>query len=187
MPYQVMQTPLEGVLVLEPKVFGDARGFFFESFNARDFAQATGVNDVFVQDNHSKSSKGVLRGLHYQVQHAQGKLVRVSQGAVFDVALDIRKDSATFGKWFGIELSAENKKQLWIPAGLAHGFLVTSDSAEFLYKTTDYYHPEFERSVLWSDPSIGIEWPLHLLDAPPVLANKDAIAPNFKENTQHVG
>ncbi len=187
MPYQVMQTPLEGVLVLEPKVFGDVRGFFFESFNARDFAQATGVNDVFVQDNHSKSSKGVLRGLHYQVQHAQGKLVRVSQGAVFDVALDIRKDSATFGEWFGIELSAENKKQLWIPAGLAHGFLVTSDSAEFLYKTTDYYHPEFERSVLWSDPSIGIEWPLHLLDAPPVLANKDAIAPNFKENTQHVG
>ena len=186
MPYQVMQTPLEGVLVLEPKVFGDARGFFFESFNARDFMQATGVNDVFVQDNHSKSSKGVLRGLHYQVQHAQGKLVRVSQGAVFDVALDIRKDSATFGKWFGIELSAENKKQLWIPAGLAHGFLVTSDSAEFLYKTTDYYHPEFERSVLWSDPSIGIEWPLHLLDAPPVLANKDAFAPNFKENTQHV-
>jgi dTDP-4-dehydrorhamnose 3,5-epimerase len=183
MPYQVMQTPLEGVLVLEPKVFGDARGFFFESFNARDFAQATGVNDVFVQDNHSKSSKGVLRGLHYQVQHAQGKLVRVSQGAVFDVALDIRKDSATFGKWFGIELSAENKKQLWIPAGLAHGFLVTSDSAEFLYKTTDYYHPEFERSVLWSDPSIGIKWPLHLLDAPPVLANKDAVAPSFKENT----
>ncbi len=183
MPYQVMQTPLEGVLVLEPKVFGDVRGFFFESFNARDFAQATGVNDVFVQDNHSKSSKGVLRGLHYQVQHAQGKLVRVSQGAVFDVALDIRKDSATFGKWFGIELSAENKKQLWIPAGLAHGFLVTSDSAEFLYKTTDYYHPEFERSVLWSDPSIGIKWPLHLLDAPPVLANKDAVAPSFKENT----
>lgn len=185
MPYQVMQTPLAGVLVLEPKVFGDARGFFFESFNARDFAQATGVNDVFVQDNHSKSSKGVLRGLHYQVQHAQGKLVRVTQGSVFDVALDIRKDSATFGKWFGIELSAENKKQLWIPAGLAHGFLVTSESAEFLYKTTDYYHPEFERSVLWSDPAIGIEWPLHLLDAPPVLANKDAVAPSFKENTQH--
>ena len=187
MPYQVMQTPLAGVLVLEPKVFGDARGFFFESFNARDFAQATGVNDVFVQDNHSKSSKGVLRGLHYQVQHAQGKLVRVTQGTVFDVALDIRKDSATFGKWFGIELSAENKKQLWIPAGLAHGFLVTSDSAELLYKTTDYYHPEFERSVLWSDPAIGIEWPLHVLDAPPVLAHKDAVAPGFKENTQDVG
>ena len=183
MAYEVTTTPIDGVLVLEPKVFGDARGFFFESFNARDFEQATGLDVAFVQDNHSKSAKGVLRGLHYQVQHAQGKLVRVSQGAVFDVALDIRKDSATFGKWFGIELSAENKKQLWIPAGLAHGFLVTSDSAEFLYKTTDYYHPEFERSVLWSDPSIGIKWPLHLLDAPPVLANKDAVAPSFKENT----
>ena len=176
MPYQVMQTPLEGVLVLEPKVFGDARGFFFESFNARDFEQATGLKETFVQDNHSKSAKGVLRGLHYQVQHAQGKLVRVTQGAVFDVAVDIRKGSPTFGQWFGQELSAENKKQMWIPAGLAHGFLVTSESAEFLYKTTDYYAPEFERSILWSDPAIGIEWPLHLLDGEPMLAMKDANA-----------
>jgi dTDP-4-dehydrorhamnose 3,5-epimerase len=181
MPYVVTQTPLEGVLVLEPKVFGDARGFFFESFNARDFEQATGLNEIFVQDNHSKSAKGVLRGLHYQTQHAQGKLVRVVQGAVFDVAVDIRQGSPTFGKWFGLELSAENKKQLWIPAGLAHGFLVTSDSAEFLYKTTDYYHPEFEHSLLWSDPAIGIDWPLYLLDAPPLLAAKDEKAYNLKE------
>ena len=174
MPYQVTSTPIEGVLILEPKVFGDARGFFFESFNARDFEQATGVQRSFVQDNHSKSAKGVLRGLHYQVQNPQGKLVRVTQGAVFDVAVDIRKGSTTFGKWFGVELSAENKKQLWIPEGLAHGFLVTSESAEFLYKTTDYYHPEFESSLLWSDPVIGIKWPLHLLDSAPLLAAKDA-------------
>ena len=173
MPYHVTKTPIEGVLVLEPKVFGDARGFFFESFNARDFEQATGLKETFVQDNHSKSATGVLRGLHYQVQHAQGKLVRVSQGAVFDVAVDIRKDSPTFGQWFGLELSAEKKKQLWVPAGLAHGFLVTSESAEFLYKTTDYYRPEFERSILWSDPAIGIDWPLHLLDGAPLLAPKD--------------
>lgn len=176
MPYTVTQTPLEGVLVLEPKVFGDARGFFYESFNQRDFNQAAGLNETFVQDNHSKSAKGVLRGLHYQTQHAQGKLVRVVQGSVFDVAVDIRQGSPTFGQWFGLELSAENKKQLWIPAGLAHGFLVTSESAEFLYKTTDYYHPKFERSLLWSDSVLGIEWPLHLLDAPPLLAAKDAMA-----------
>ena len=181
MPYHVTQTPLAGVLVLEPKVFGDARGFFFESFNARDFEQATGVKENFVQDNHSKSAKGVLRGLHYQTQHAQGKLVRVTQGAVFDVAVDIRKGSSTFGKWFGLELSAENKKQLWVPAGLAHGFLVTSESAEFLYKTTDYYHPEFERSILWNDPAIGINWPLQLLDAPTLLAAKDVNAMSLKE------
>ncbi len=173
MPYQVTTTPIDGVLVLEPKVFGDARGFFFESFNARDFSQATGLDVQFVQDNHSKSAKGVLRGMHYQTQHAQGKLVRVTQGAVFDVAVDIRKGSPTFGKWFGCELSAENKKQMWIPAGLAHGFLVTSESAEFLYKTTDYYHPEFERSLLWNDADVCIDWPLHLLDAPPLLAAKD--------------
>lgn len=177
MPYQVTKTPIEGVLILEPKVFGDARGFFFESFNARDFEQATGVKETFVQDNHSKSAKGVLRGLHYQVKHPQGKLVRVVQGAVFDVAVDIRQNSPTFGLSFGLELSATNNKQLWIPAGLAHGFLVTSESAEFLYKTTDYYHPEFERSLLWSDPAIGINWPLHVLDAPPLLAAKDASAP----------
>lgn len=176
MPYQVTKTPIEGVMVLEPKVFGDARGFFFESFNARDFEQATGLKETFVQDNHSKSAKGVLRGLHYQVQHAQGKIVRVTQGAVFDVAVDIRKGSPSFGQWFGLELSADNKKQLWVPAGLAHGFLVTSESAEFLYKTTDYYHPEFERSILWSDPAIGIDWPLYMLDAPPLLAAKDAQA-----------
>jgi dTDP-4-dehydrorhamnose 3,5-epimerase len=176
MPYTVTTTPLDGVLVLEPKVFGDARGFFYESFNARDFAEATGLNVQFVQDNHSKSSKGVLRGMHYQVQHAQGKLVRVTHGAVFDVVVDIRQGSPTFGKWFGLELSAENKKQLWIPPGLAHGFLVTSESAEFLYKTTDYYHPEFERSLLWSDPQVGIDWPLHLLGGVPLLAAKDVSA-----------
>jgi dTDP-4-dehydrorhamnose 3,5-epimerase len=173
MPYQVTSTPIDGVMVLEPKVFGDARGFFFESFNARDFEQATGLKEIFVQDNHSKSAKGVLRGLHYQTQHAQGKLVRVTQGAVFDVAVDIRQGSPTFGQWFGLELSAENKKQLWIPAGLAHGFLVTSENAEFLYKTTDYYHPDFERSLLWCDPTIGIDWPLSMLTAAPVLAPKD--------------
>ncbi|WP_408598170.1 dTDP-4-dehydrorhamnose 3,5-epimerase [Limnohabitans sp.] len=176
MPYQVTTTPIDGVLILEPKVFGDARGFFFESFNARDFAQATGLERTFVQDNHSKSSLGVLRGLHFQVQHPQGKLVRVTQGSVFDVAVDIRRDSKTFGQWFGLELSADNKRQLWVPEGLAHGFLVTSESAEFLYKTTDYYHPEHERSLLWNDPAIGIDWPLHLLSAPPLLAAKDSQA-----------
>jgi dTDP-4-dehydrorhamnose 3,5-epimerase len=182
MPYTTTTTPIDGVLVLEPKVFGDARGFFFESFNARDFAQATGLDVTFVQDNHSKSAKGVLRGLHYQTQHAQGKLVRVAQGAVFDVVVDIRKGSPTFGQWFGQELSAENNKQLWIPAGLAHGFLVTSESAEFLYKTTDYYHPEFERSLLWNDPSVGVEWPLHLLDSAPLLAAKDVAALTFAQS-----
>ena len=181
MSYQVTKTPIEGVLVLEPKMFSDARGFFFESFNARDFELATGLKETFVQDNHSKSVKGVLRGLHYQVQHAQGKLVRVTHGAVFDVAVDIRKDSPTFGQWFGQKLSAENKKQMWIPAGLAHGFLVTSESAEFLYKTTDYYHPEFERSILWSDPVIGIHWPLYQLEGPPTLNAKDLSAKLFDD------
>jgi dTDP-4-dehydrorhamnose 3,5-epimerase len=180
MPYTVTLTPLGGVLVLEPKVFGDERGFFFESFNARDFAQATGLDVKFVQDNHSKSSKGVLRGMHYQTQHAQGKLVRVTHGAVFDVAVDIRHDSPTFGQWFALELSAENKKQLWIPAGLAHGFLVTSDGAEFLYKTTDYYYPEFERSLLWNDADVGIAWPLHLLGEEPLLTAKDQAGLSFK-------
>ena len=186
MPYQVMQTPLEGVLVLEPKVFGDARGFFFESFNVRDFEQATGLQRTFVQDNHSKSAKGVLRGLHYQTQHAQGKLVRVTQGAVFDVAVDIRKGSSTFGQWFGLELSAENKKQLWIPEGLAHGYLVTSASAEFLYKTTNYYRPEFERSLLWNDPTIRIGWPLPLLDAAPLLAEKDIKGQSWNDFAKNV-
>ena len=176
MPYKLTKTPLEGVLILEPQVFGDARGFFYESFNARDFSKSTGLNVDFVQDNHSKSAKGVLRGLHYQVQHPQGKLVRVVEGAVFDVAVDIRKESSTYGQWFGLELSAENKKQLWIPPGLAHGFLVISDSAEFLYKTTDYYHPEFERSLLWCDPEVGIKWPLQCLGSDPTLAAKDANA-----------
>ena len=176
MPYQVTTTPIDGVLVLEPKVFGDERGFFFESFNAKDFEQATGLNVRFVQDNHSKSAKGVLRGLHYQVEHSQGKLVRVTQGAVFDVAVDIRKGSPTFGQWFGLELSEQNKKQLWIPAGLAHGFLVTAESAEFLYKTTDYYYPEFERSLLWNDTSLNISWPLDLIVGAPLLAPKDASA-----------
>lgn len=179
MPYQVSTTSLDGVLVLEPKVFGDSRGFFFESFNARDFMHSTGLDCTFVQDNHSKSSKGVLRGLHYQTQHAQGKLVRVTQGSVFDVAVDIRSGSKTFGQWFGLELSAENKKQLWIPAGLAHGFLVTSESAEFLYKTTDYYYPEFERSLLWNDSLVGIEWPLNLLEGAPLMAEKDKKGATF--------
>lgn len=182
MSYQVTQTPIEGVLVLEPKVFGDARGFFFESFNARDFEEATGLKETFVQDNHSKSGEGVLRGLHYQIQHAQGKLVRVTHGSVFDVVVDIRKGSSTFGLWFGHELSGENKKQMWIPAGLAHGFLVTSQSAEFLYKTTDYYYPEFERSLLWNDPAIGIEWPLHLIGGQPLLAAKDVSALTFAQS-----
>ena len=184
MPYQVTPTPIEGVLILEPKVFGDARGFFYESFNARDFEQATGLQRHFVQDNHSKSAKGVLRGMHYQAQNPQGKLVRVTQGAVFDAVVDIRPGSKTYGQWFGLELSADNKKQLWIPEGLAHGFLVTSDSTEFLYKTTDYYNPAFERSLLWNDPDVGIEWPLYLLDAAPLLAAKDASALTLAQAAQ---
>jgi len=170
----VIATPLEGLLVLEPRVFGDDRGFFYESFNARRFAELTGVTLPFVQDNHSRSAKGVLRGLHYQIQQAQGKLVRATAGSVFDVAVDLRKSSPTFGQWYGIELSAENKKQMWIPPGFAHGFVVTSDAAEFLYKTTDYWAPEHERSVLWNDPAIGIQWPA--LDAAPLLSAKDQAA-----------
>ncbi|MDD2810988.1 dTDP-4-dehydrorhamnose 3,5-epimerase [Rhodoferax sp.] len=170
MPYTVTPTTLPEVLILEPKVFGDARGFFFESFNARNFAQATGLDVQFVQDNHSKSAKGVLRGLHYQIQHPQGKLVRVTQGEVFDVAVDLRRSSPTFGQWAGVVLSADNKRQLWVPPGFAHGFLVTSESAEFLYKTTDYYHPEFECSLLWNDPELGVHWPLN---SAPHLAAKD--------------
>ena len=169
----VITTPLEGVLVLEPRVFGDDRGYFFESYNARRFAELTGVTAPFVQDNHSRSAKGVLRGLHYQIQQAQGKLVRVTEGSVFDVAVDLRKSSPTFGQWFGTELSAENKRQMWIPAGFAHGFVVTSDIASFLYKTTDYWAPEHERAVLWNDAAIGIEWPL---DGEPQLSGKDLAA-----------
>ncbi|MGE4376817.1 MAG: dTDP-4-dehydrorhamnose 3,5-epimerase [Burkholderiaceae bacterium] len=171
MPYQVTPTALPEVLILEPKVFGDERGFFFESYNQRDFAQATGLQVAFVQDNHSRSAKNVLRGLHYQVQQPQGKLVRVVQGEVFDVAVDLRKKSKTFGQWVGEILSAENKRQLWIPAGFAHGFVVLSDTAEFLYKTTDYYAPAHERCIRWDDPAIGIHWPIA---APPILAAKDA-------------
>jgi dTDP-4-dehydrorhamnose 3,5-epimerase len=170
MPFIVTPTAIPDVLILEPKVFGDDRGFFFESFNARDFAQATGVDVQFVQDNHSKSAQGVLRGLHYQIQHAQGKLVRVVQGSVFDVAVDLRKSSPTFGHWVGVELSAENHRQLWVPPGFAHGFVVLTESAEFLYKTTDYWYPEHERSLLWNDPAIGIDWPI---DFEPQLAAKD--------------
>jgi dTDP-4-dehydrorhamnose 3,5-epimerase len=178
MPYTAIPTSLPGVLILEPKVFGDARGFFFESFNARDFARVTGLAVHFVQDNHSKSAKGVLRGLHYQIQHSQGKLVRVTQGEVFDVAVDMRRSSSTFGKWEGVVLSAKNKRQLWIPPGFAHGFLVTSDSAEFLYKTTDYWYPEHERSLLWNDPAVGIQWPAQ---DTPLLAAKDAVALTLDE------
>ncbi|WP_256078213.1 dTDP-4-dehydrorhamnose 3,5-epimerase [Massilia sp. YIM B04103] len=167
---KVLPTAIDGVLLIEPAVFGDERGFFYESFNARRFAEMTGVQADFVQDNHSRSAKGVLRGLHYQIQQAQGKLVRVTTGAVFDVAVDLRKSSPTFGRWVGVELSAENKRQLWVPPGFGHGFVVTSDYAEFLYKTTDYYAPEHERTVIWNDPAIGIEWPL---DGAPQLSGKD--------------
>jgi dTDP-4-dehydrorhamnose 3,5-epimerase len=170
MPYTVTPAAIPDVLILEPKVFGDARGFFYESFNARDFAQATGLNVQFVQDNHSKSAQGVLRGLHYQIQHPQGKLVRVTQGEVFDVVVDLRRSSATFGQWVGAHLSADNHRQLWVPPGFAHGFVVLSQSAEFLYKTTDYWYPEHERSLLWNDPELGIDWPLA---GPPQLAAKD--------------
>lgn len=166
----VIRTGLPDVLIIEPKVFGDARGFFFESFNTRDFSAATGLSPAFVQDNHSRSSKNVLRGLHYQIHQPQGKLVRVVAGEVFDVAVDLRKQSPTFGKWTGITLSAENKRMLWIPQGFAHGFLVLSDSADFLYKTTDYYAPEHERCILWNDPDIGIDWPVSEI---PLLAAKD--------------
>ncbi|MEX0144869.1 dTDP-4-dehydrorhamnose 3,5-epimerase [compost metagenome] len=170
---QIQTTAIPDVLILEPTVFGDDRGFFYESFNQKRFAELTGITRSFVQDNHSKSAKGVLRGLHYQIQQPQGKLVRVTAGAVFDVTVDLRKNSPTFGRWAGVVLSAANKRQLWIPEGFAHGFLVTSDNAEFLYKTTDYWAPEFERSILWNDPAIGIDWPL---DGEPLLSGKDKAA-----------
>ena len=176
---QIQSTSLADVLIIEPRVFGDDRGFFYESFNAQRFAEQTGVTAQFVQDNHSKSARNVLRGLHYQIQHSQGKLVRVVSGEVFDVAVDLRKRSPTFGQWFGIVLSAENKRQLWIPEGFAHGFMVTSESAEFLYKTTDYYAPEYERSILWNDPAIGIDWPLHGKE--PLLSNKDKVGKLLSE------
>jgi dTDP-4-dehydrorhamnose 3,5-epimerase len=163
-------TELAEALILEPKVFGDDRGFFFESFNERTFAEKTGLSVHFVQDNHSRSAKNVLRGLHYQIKQPQGKLVRVAVGAVFDVAVDLRKSSPTCGKWTGAHLSAENKRMMWIPVGFAHGFLVLSDSADFLYKSTDYYAPEHERCIIWNDPDIGIRWPLL---GEPILAAKD--------------
>lgn len=173
-------TPLviPDVFLIEPQVFGDERGFFFESFNQSKFEQAIGRKVTFVQDNHSKSAKGVLRGLHFQDPRPQGKLVRVTQGEVFDVAVDIRKGSSTYGKWVGEILSAENKKQLWIPEGLAHGFLVLSDSAQFLYKTTDYYAPEHEKCIAWNDPKLNISWPL---DVPPKLSAKDQAGAEFAE------
>ncbi len=167
---KVMPANISSVLIIEPKVFGDDHGFFFESFNRRQFAEATGLDVAFVQDNHSRSAKNVLRGLHYQIQQPQGKLVRVVQGTVFDVAVDIRKDSPNFGQHVAMELSAENKRMLWIPEGFAHGFVVVSDTAEFLYKTTDYYAPEFERSIAWNDPAIGIQWPIQ---GEPALSAKD--------------
>ena len=174
---RAIQTAIADVLLLEPKVFGDDRGFFYESFNAKTFKEATGVDVLFVQDNHSKSARNVLRGLHYQVEQPQGKLVRVVQGEVFDVAVDIRKGSPTFGQWVGEILSAENKRQLWIPPGLAHGFVVLSETAEFLYKTTDYYAPAHERCIAWNDPDLAIDWKI---DSPPVLSAKDVAGMSFK-------
>ncbi|MDH5571374.1 MAG: dTDP-4-dehydrorhamnose 3,5-epimerase, partial [Gammaproteobacteria bacterium] len=173
---KVTPTAIPDVLIIEPKVFGDERGFFFESFNKKSFAESTGVICEFVQDNHSKSTKGVLRGLHYQVKQPQGKLVQVVSGEVFDVVVDIRKSSPTFGQWIGVNLSAENKKQMWIPEGFAHGFLVLSDNAVLIYKTTDYYSPASERCIRWDDAELGIDWPL---TETPILSEKDTKGVNF--------
>jgi dTDP-4-dehydrorhamnose 3,5-epimerase len=167
---RTIPTAIAEVLIVEPQVHGDARGFFLESFNQRAFEAAVGVAATFVQDNHSRSGKGVLRGLHYQIKQPQGKLVRVVRGSAFDVAVDIRRNSPTFGRWVGVELSEENHRQLWVPPGFAHGFVVTSESADFLYKATDYYAPQHERCIAWDDPEIGIEWPL---DGSPGLSAKD--------------
>lgn len=169
---KIQATAIPDVLIIEPMVFGDERGFFYESYNQKRFTELTGISRTFVQDNHSKSTKGVLRGLHYQIQHSQGKLVHCTAGTVFDVSVDLRKSSPSFGQWVGVELSAANKRHVWIPEGFAHGYLVTSDSAEFLYKTADYWTPEFERCILWNDPQIGIDWPL---DGEPLLSNKDRL------------
>jgi len=171
-------TEISDVLLIEPKVFGDERGFFYESYNEQEWKRLTGRPERFVQDNHSRSARGVLRGLHYQVRQPQGKLVRVVVGEVFDVAVDLRRKSPTFGKWVGARLSAANKLQMWVPPGFAHGFLVVSEAAEFLYKTTDYYAPAFERSILWNDPDLGIDWPLPFA---PILSTKDSTAPRFRE------
>ena len=175
---KTIPTNIPDVLIIEPKVFGDSRGFFFESFNRRKFAEVTGRDVEFVQDNHSKSTFGVLRGLHYQIQHPQGKLVRVVRGTVLDVAVDIRRSSPTFGKHTAIELSEENQRMLWIPEGFAHGFSVLSDSAEFLYKTTDYYFQEHERSILWNDPALGIDWGLV---SNPIVSVRDGTGTLFKD------
>ena len=176
---KITRLAIPDVVLIEPDIFGDERGFFFESFNHEKFAQATGLSPTFVQDNHSKSTKGVIRGLHYQLPlKAQGKLVRVIQGEVFDVAVDIRRSSPTFGKWVGEHLSAENKKQLWIPEGFAHDFMTITETAEFLYKTTNYYSPEHERSIRWDDPDIGIDW---VKDVIPILSTKDAQAPGLND------
>jgi dTDP-4-dehydrorhamnose 3,5-epimerase len=168
---KIVATAIPDVLIIEPRVFGDTRGFFFESFNEQAFRAATGLNVAFVQDNHSRSAQGVLRGLHYQIEQPQGKLVRVVRGAVFDVAVDLRQASPTFGHWVGVELSEENHRQLWVPAGFGHGFLTLSETADFLYKTTDYYAPAFERCIAWNDPALGIEWPLNGMAA--LLSQKD--------------
>ena len=175
---QVVRTSIPDVLILEPKIFGDDRGFFFESYNQQTFQKHTGVKADFVQDNHSKSAANVLRGLHYQVEQAQGKLVRVTAGEVFDVAVDIRRQSATFGKWVGVLLSAENNRQMWIPPGFAHGFVVLKDNTEFLYKTTDYYAPQHERCIRWDEPAIGIEWPI---SQAPILSGKDQLGLSLSE------
>jgi dTDP-4-dehydrorhamnose 3,5-epimerase len=175
---KVVPTALPDVLVIEPQVFGDARGFFFESFNRRAFREATGLDLEFVQDNHSRSARNVLRGLHYQIKQPQGKLVRCIAGEVFDVAVDLRRSSPTFGKWAGVTLSADNKRMAWIPPGFGHGFLVLSELAEFLYKTTDYYAPEHERSIAWNDPDIGIAWPLA---GEPVLSAKDKAGTRLRD------
>ena len=174
----VIARDLPEVLIIEPKVFGDSRGFFYESFNAKAFAQATGISAEFVQDNHSRSQKGVLRGLHYQIENAQGKLVRVTAGEVLDIAVDIRRSSTTFGQWVGVRLSAENHRQLWVPQGFAHGFVVLSDYAEFLYKTTDYYTPAAERCIRWDDPTLAIDWQL---DQAPLLSAKDQQGSDLKD------
>lgn len=174
MSLRVTSTNIPDVVIIEPEIFGDDRGLFYESFNERDFSEATGLAVTFVQDNHSVSKYGVLRGLHYQLKHTQGKLVRVTRGTVFDVVVDLRQSSKTFKQWVGVELSADNRQQLWVPPGLAHGFLVLSDEAELLYKTTDYWHPASEQSLLWNDPKIGIIWPE--LRAPLIVADKDRIA-----------
>ncbi|WP_025040928.1 dTDP-4-dehydrorhamnose 3,5-epimerase [Nitrosospira briensis] len=177
---KVIPTAIPDVLIIEPRVFGDSRGFFFESFNQKNFSQATGLGVNFVQDNHSRSVKGVLRGLHYQIRQPQGKLVRVVRGAVFDVAVDIRKSSPTFGRWVGVELTEDNYRQVWVPPGFAHGFYVLSESADFLYKTTDYYISDFERSIVWNDPQIAISWPVEA-GAQPIISAKDAIAPTLAD------